>query len=166
MDIDNSAYPIVGKHLPLILKMIKYIVVKYNSDGFGGVTSETKTVSKSVLQKYLNNEWVILEEIIPIITPLSKWWNKFTTNQKISIIAIILPLFFGGLKWTFDTYLNHKYPVLKKDYNSLNDKYHLLKESCNDSINELNKKIESISQELQSKSFSAKTPSDKKIQTD
>ena len=121
---------------------------------------ETKIISSRLLSLHINNGWTVKRKIYPLITSFKDWWKTLTNGNKIAFFALIIPLFFGGLKWTVDTYLNHKYPVLKKDYNSLNDKYHLLKESCNDSINELNKKIESISLELLSNKDSYKTKID------
>lgn len=147
--------------------MIKFLIKKYTSNGSGGFSNvESKKVKKRQLKEYLDKGWILSEKFIPIITPFTKWWNKFTTNQKIGIIAIIVPLFFGGLKLTIDTYLNHKYPSLKKEFNSLNDKYHLLQENCSDSITTLNEQIETISQELKSKTSSDKNQADKKVVSD
>ena len=137
--------------------MTKYTLAKDKSDGFGGNIPDIKVITKkSELKKCLNNGWYEVERFTPIITPVKKWWNNFTTTEKIGIIAIILPLFFGGLKWSFETYLNHEYHSLKRDYNNLNERYFFLQEKYNDSTTILNEKIETISQQLRTKKASGK----------
>ena len=130
--------------------MTKYTLAKNKSDGFGGNIPDIKVVTKkSELKKCLNNGWYEVERFTPIITPIKKWWNNFKTSQKIAILTIIIPLSFACLKWSVETYLNHEYHSLKIDYKSLNEKYYLLQEKCNDSITTLNERIESISLKLQ-----------------
>jgi hypothetical protein len=103
--------------------MIKYVIIKYTPDGYGGNLSELKTIKKYELDEYLNNGWHILEKIIPIITPLKKWWNEFSTSHKIAIITFIIPSFFGGLGWILDKVFDNKYYELKNHYEELNEKY-------------------------------------------
>jgi hypothetical protein len=129
--------------------MTKYTLAKSKPDGYGGYGSDIKIVTKkSELSNCLNNGWYEVDRFTPIITPLKKWWNNFTTNQKIAILTIIIPLSFACLKWSVETYLNHEYHSLKIDYKSLNEKYYLLQEKCNDSITTLNERIETISLKL------------------
>jgi hypothetical protein len=129
--------------------MIKYTLAKDKSDGFGGNIPDIKVVTnKSELKKCLKNNWYVVDKYTPILTPFKKWWNNFTTNQKIAILTIIIPLSFACLKWSVETYLNHEYHSLKIDYKSLNEKYYLLQEKCNDSITTLNERIETISLKL------------------
>jgi hypothetical protein len=137
--------------------MTKYTLAKDKSNGYGGNIPDIKIVNKkSELKKCLNNGWYEVDRFTLIITPIKKWWNNFTTTQKIGILAFIIPLFFSGLKWSIETYLNHEYHSLKKDYKSLNAKYSLLQEKYNDSTTTLNEKIETISQQLKTKKASGK----------
>jgi hypothetical protein len=134
--------------------MIKYEIIRYSSDDYGGSLSKTKLIKKSELQEHLKKDWLLRKKIIPFITPFKDWWKTISFTNKIAIFAIVIPLFFGGLKWNIETYLNHEYHSLKKDYNSLNDEYYRLQEKCNDSITTLNERIETISQKLKTKKVS------------
>ena len=103
--------------------MIKYVIVKYTPDGYGGNLSELKTIKKYELDEYLDNGWHILEKIIPIITALKKWWNEFSTSHKIAIITLIITSFFGFLALILDKVFDNKYYQLKNQYEELNEKY-------------------------------------------
>lgn len=134
--------------------MIKYIIVKYTPDGYGGNLSELKTIKKYELDEYLSNDWHILEKIIPIITPLKKWWNKFSTSHKIAILTLIIPSFFGGLGWVLDKVCDNKYYELKNQYEELNEKHNQNIQTLiltSDSLKKERKKAESILQELKTK---------------
>jgi len=136
--------------------MTKYKVCKDKPDGYGGNIPDVKIIKRAELKTYKKNNWYVVDKYTPIITPLSKWWNKFTINQKIGVIGIILPLFFGGVKWTLENYLNHEYHSLKNDYKSLNAEYNLLNIEWIDSIRELNKKNEKKLKKLKRKISSDK----------
>jgi hypothetical protein len=69
---------------------MKYIIRKDTPDGFGGNNSETKTIKKSKYKLYKNDGWYVLKKKIFIITQFSDWWRSLNTNQKISIIGIII----------------------------------------------------------------------------
>jgi len=70
--------------------MIKYQIRLDKPDGFGGSTSETKKIKKSKLKLYKNQGWYIVSKEYFIITHSSVWWRSLNTNQRISIIGIIV----------------------------------------------------------------------------
>ena len=131
--------------------MTKYLIEKYTQNDSGGfVETESKTVKKKNLEDHINNGWVFIEEINPITTPFKKWWNKFTTNQKIAIIAIIVPCF-AVLGWISDKYFSYKYHSLNDKYNSLNTEYSQLKQNLiltSDSLKTEREKTESLKSQL------------------
>ena len=72
--------------------LIKYEIKKHvdNSDSsfvIIGVWNK-KLVSKKNLQKHLNDGWWVNRKYYVILTPSMDWWNKFDTNQKLTIIGI------------------------------------------------------------------------------
>lgn len=129
--------------------MIKYKIKRYESTSTGARITFNETIKKSELNWYLENGWTISEKIIPAVTPTLKWWNKFSTDQKLNILNFLIPsliaLFFGVLAY----YSNKENDTLKQDSKILNENYYLL-ENKNiyliDSISKLNKTIDSISQ--------------------
>lgn len=132
--------------------MVKYIIIKYNPDGYGGNLSEIKTVRKNELKEYLDNDWFIKKKVIPIITPFLDWWNQFNINQKIAILTIIIPLFFGGLGWCLNKYFDNKYNDLKHQHDQLYNDYNLKEQTLillSDSLKIERKKIQDISQQMQ-----------------
>ncbi|WP_053978534.1 hypothetical protein [Mangrovimonas xylaniphaga] len=152
--------------------MTKYLIKKYTQNDSGGFNNiETKKVQKKHLKEHVENNWVLIEKQIPIVTPFLKWWNKFTTNQKIAIIAIIVPCF-AVLGWILDKYfdnkyqtLNDKYISLNADYNSLKSDYVQLKHSLiltSDSLKTERQKFQATIQQPQTKTSSDKNQADKK----
>lgn len=134
--------------------MIKYIIVKYTPDGYGGSLSETKTVTKSELKNNLDNDWIVYEKITPIKTPFLKWWNKFTMDNKLFILSFSIPsliaVFFGVLAYQ----TNNENDYLKLQNKILNENYTELKRSfllTSDSLNAERQKAENILQKEKSK---------------
>jgi hypothetical protein len=134
--------------------MVKYIIIKHTSDGYGGSLSERKTVGKSELHQFTNNDWYILEKIIPIITPLKKWWAKFTIDNKLVILSFSIPsliaVFFGVLAYQTD----NENDSLKLQNKTLNENYTQLKRSfllTSDSLKIERQKAENILQALKEK---------------
>jgi hypothetical protein len=136
--------------------MIKYHLRKIEPDGYGGNHTFNVTVTRALYKEYLRNNWFLVRKKYFIITSFLDWWKTISLANKIGFFAIVIPLFFGGLKWNIETYLNHEYHSLKNDYNSLNEKYYILQENYNDSITTLNERIETISQKLKTKKVSGK----------
>jgi|TARA_R110000796_G_C14446672_1_gene422937 hypothetical protein len=58
-------------------------------DGFIMTEYEFITVSKSELKNHLNKGWVLHRKKYFIVTYLLDLWLNLTTDQKISVIAII-----------------------------------------------------------------------------
>jgi hypothetical protein len=145
--------------------MTKYTLAKDKSDGYGGNIPDIKTVTKkSELKKCLKNGWYEVDRFTPVITPIKKWWNNFSTNQKIAIIAIIVPCFavFG---WSLDKYFDNEYRVLKHKYNELENKYNKTNQVLiltSDSLKTEREKSEPIKEQLQPKTTSDKNPTDKR----
>ncbi|MBC5864671.1 hypothetical protein [Flavobacterium turcicum] len=134
--------------------MIKYIIIKYTPDGYGGILSETKTVNKSELKNNLDNDWIVYEKIIPIKTPFLKWWNKFTIDNKLFILSFSIPsliaVFFGVLAYQTD----NENDSLKLQNKTLNENYNQLKRSfllISDSLNAERQKAENILQKEKAK---------------
>jgi hypothetical protein len=134
--------------------MIKYIIVKYTPDGYGGSLSETKTVTKSELKNNLDNGWIVYEKITPIKTPFLKWWNKFTIDNKLVILSFSIPsliaVFFGVLAYQTE----NENDSLKSQNKTLNENYNQLKRSfllTSDSLKIERQKAENILQELKAK---------------
>lgn len=145
--------------------MIKYIIVKYTPDGYGGNLSEIKTIRKKELKEYLKNGWFLQRKIVPLITPFVGWWNKFSTNQKIAIIAFIIPSFFGGLGWCLDKYFDNNYNDLIQDYKNLDSEYNQLNQTyilTSDSLKVERERTENLRQQLTSEKASDKNQVDKK----
>lgn len=139
--------------------MTRYLIEKYTRNDSGGfVDTESKTVKKKNLDDHINNGWVLIEEINPLTTPFKKWWNKFTTNQKIAVIAIVVPCF-AVLGWISDKYFDYKYHSLNDKYNSLNEEYNQLKQNLtltSDSLKTEREKSESLKNQLKSTTLSDK----------
>ena len=71
--------------------IIKYILRKTIHDGYGGNYAKTQIVySKCKVKELQKKDWYIIKKNIPIFTYLSDCWSKFNTNQKISVIGIII----------------------------------------------------------------------------
>jgi hypothetical protein len=122
--------------------MIKYKIRKTVTTKTGSPNIFNKTIKKSELDLHLKDNWFIVEKIIPLITPVSKWWNKFSIGNKIAILAIFIPILFGGIYFCLDNKyenLKQNYTNLKIENNSLNKRNLILF----DSINKLNEIIES-----------------------
>ena len=144
--------------------MTKYIIIKYTPDGYGGKRTEIKTVRKSELKSHLKNGWVLDEKIIPFITPFKKWWNKFTMDNKLVILSILIPsliaIVFGVLAYRTDKKNN----LLELENKTLNEDYIQLKQTLiltSDSLNIERQKFESTIKKLQSKTSSDKNPAEK-----
>ena len=153
--------------------MIKYEIIRYSSDGYGGSLSKTKLVKKSELQKHLDNDWFLRKKIIPIITPLKDWWKPISFTNKVAIFGIILTAFLTLFLWSLSEYFQYKksnlkteksllinrFDSLKKSNDSLNLNFELLNQrfhSLTDSLNQKNKIIENLKLEIKSKNTSGK----------
>ena len=129
--------------------MIKYKMVKYSNSKSGDFITFRETIPKRKLESYKANEWFVEEKIVPFIT----WWNKISFSNKIGILAIFIPVSFGGIYFLVEQYQNNKFESLNKDYSLLKKKFEnsqsenselkKLNESLIDSLNKLNKKVES-----------------------
>lgn len=144
--------------------MIKYIIIKYTPDGYGGNLSEEKTINKSELKKFLDNDWVLHKKITPIKTPFLDWWNPIPSANKIAIIGILIPtiiaVFFGVLAHLS----NKENDSLKIENKSLNENYTQLKQNLiltADSLNTERENSENLLQKLQSKKVSDKNQDSK-----
>ena len=130
--------------------MIKYKIERYESSPTGARITFKDTIKKSELKWHLENGWEIVEKITPVLTPISKWWNNFSITNKIAILAIFIPVLFGGVYFLVEQYQNNKYESLNKDYfllkrkfeNSQSDNFELkkLNKSLIDSLSKLNRK--------------------------
>lgn len=145
--------------------MIKYIIKKNISDGYGGNLSEIKTVNKSELKTNLNNGWFIHKKLIPLITPFLDWWKPISLTNKIAIFGILIPtiiaVFFGILSHV----LNTENDSLKIRNETLNEKYTQSKQNLIltvDSLNEERKIYKGLLQKLHAKEVSNKNPIKKK----
>ena len=103
--------------------MIKYIIIKYTTDEFGGKTSEVKTTIKSKLKEHLSNGWVLHKKIIPIITPFLDWWKTLTNGNKIAFLGVIVSAFLIVLFWILDRVFDDKYNDLNQKYEKLDQNY-------------------------------------------
>ncbi|MCI2230368.1 hypothetical protein MC378_14405 [Polaribacter sp. MSW13] len=129
--------------------MIKYKVEKYANTKSGDFVTFRETIPSKKLEEYKKNEWNVVEKIVPFIT----WWNKFSTTNKIAILAIFTPILFGGIYFLVEQYQNNKYESLNKDYYLLKNKFEnsqsenselkKLNKYLIDSLSKLNKKGES-----------------------
>jgi effector-binding domain-containing protein len=81
----------VGQHYQSHSKgMIKYEIKRIPKvEGFLMLEYEYITVSKSELENHLKKGWILHRKKYFIFTYLSDFWKGLTTDQKISIIAII-----------------------------------------------------------------------------
>lgn len=70
--------------------MIKYEITRYKFDGFSGVTTERKSIKKSKLSKYLNDDWILVRKRYFIITHFLDFWRSLNTDQKINIIIFTI----------------------------------------------------------------------------
>ena len=134
--------------------MIKYIIVKYTSDGFGGNLAETRTIKKSELNKYIANGWEIVEKINPIITPTTQWWNKFTIDNKLVILSFVVPSFIAIFLGVLAHQTNKENDTLRNENKTLNHNNNQLKQILiltSDSLNIEREKSKAILQELQAK---------------
>jgi hypothetical protein len=146
--------------------MIKYEIIRYSSDDYGGSLSKTKLVKKTELQKHLEKDWLLRKKIIPVLTPLKDWWKPISLTNKVAICGIILSAFLVSLFWGIDKYLenkcetlksgfqltNQKLDSLKKDSESLNQRY----DSLTYILNEKNKLIGNLKEKLKTKTSSEK----------
>jgi hypothetical protein len=124
--------------------MIKYKIEKYSNIPGGHLVTFRKIVSKKELNSYLKNEWFVVEKIVPFKT----WWSKFSIGNKIAIIAFVVPVIFGGIYFGLEKYLDNKYNSLNHNYNKLKSEQDVLNEQkliSSDSLNKLNKIIDTIS---------------------
>ena len=145
--------------------MIKYVIIKYTPDGYGGNLSEVKTINKSELKINLNNGWFIHKKLIPLITPILDWWKPISLTNKIAIIGILIPtivaVFFGVLSHV----LNTENDSLKIRNETLNEKYTQSKRNLIltvDSLNKERKVSEGLLQKLHAREVSNKYPIMKK----
>ena len=145
--------------------MIKYVIIKYTRDEYGGNLSEVKTVKKSELKKHLNNGWYLHKKLIPLITPFLDWWKPISLTNKIAIIGILIPtivaVFFGVLTYV----LNKENSTLEIRNKILIEKYIQSRQNMIltvDSLNRERKISESLLQKLDAKELSEKNPIKKK----
>ena len=68
--------------------MVKYEIIKYSPSDFG-VLKDKKIVKKSNLNKYLNDDWILIRKRYFILTHFLDFWLGLNTDQKINVIAII-----------------------------------------------------------------------------
>jgi hypothetical protein len=138
--------------------MTKYTLAKDKSDGYGGNIPDIKIVNKkSELRNCLNNGWYEVDRFTPIITPIKKWWNNFTTNQKIAILSFIISssvaLIFGIVAYKSDkendslkiqnTTLNENYNQSKRNLILTSDSLSLERENSEKLLQQLKTKITS-----------------------
>ena len=79
--------------------MIKYEIKKMQTSWMGDHGFKYQTVSKSDLNKHLNEEWSLHRKKYFIITHLLDWWLSLNTDQKIKIIGIIIGIILSILGW-------------------------------------------------------------------
>ena len=145
--------------------MIKYIVIKYTPDGYGGNLSEEKTINKSELNLFLDNGWVLHKKLTLVKTLFLDWWSTISSADKISIFGILIPMivaiFFGVLSHLSnkknDT-LEIENKILKENYTQL--KLNLVRTT--DSLRSERKKSKKILKEYQSKKVSDRDPFENK----
>ena len=145
------------------LKMIKYKIKKTQTSKSGNIFTFNETIKKSELDYHLKNGFVIVKKIIPVITPVSDWWNKFSTGNKIAILAIVVPIIFGGIYFGLEKYSDNKYNSLNQNYDKLKSEQNDLNEqklTLSDSLNKLNKIIDTISRKPKNKKEFDKKKSD------
>ena len=98
--------------------MIKYILCKYEPDGFGGETL-VKRVDSYNKKKYLDKGFIIVEKRYFLITSFIHWWSNLKIEVRISIIT----LFFTAFYFFLSLYLDNQYKDLKYKYESLENKH-------------------------------------------
>lgn len=149
---ENGAFVLGNSHnyggIHLIQLDVDRKIVKYERTSIGERITFKETVKKRELKLYLERGWIIKKKIIPIITPISKWWNKYSVENKINIISFLIPaliaIFFGYLNYQS----NNEIRDLKNLNNELNLNNNLLNTENSyliDSVNKLNKIIDTIS---------------------
>jgi hypothetical protein len=130
--------------------MIKYEIKKKIKDVVGSPIIFNETIKKSELDSYLKKGWYISRKVIPVITPITEWWNKFSIGNKIGILAFVFPIIFGGIYFGLEKYLDNKYNSLNQKHENLKHEHNDLKKKhliLSDSVNKLNKIIDTILRE-------------------
>jgi hypothetical protein len=134
--------------------MIKYIIIKYIPDGYGGNLSEEKIIRKSELKMYLEDGWVLHKKIIPIITIFIDWWKPISLANKIAIIGILIPTIIAVLFGVLAHLSNKENDSLKNENKTLNENYNQLKHNLiltADSLNSERKNLKYLLQKSKAK---------------
>ena len=152
--------------------MIKYEIHKYEPAEYG-VNKLVKFINKSELEKFKKDDWLFIRKKYFILTSFLDWWKPISFTNKVGIFGIILSAFLISFFWSLDKYFEYKKENLKiendkliRNFDSLKTNYHLinrnfqLSKKRSDSLtyilNEKNKSIENLKEELKSKTTSGK----------
>ena len=145
--------------------MIKYEIHKYESAEYG-IDKQRKFIKKSELKKYEKEDWFLVRKKYFIITNFLDWWKPISFTNKVAISGIILTTFLTFLLWSLSEYFQYKKSNLKTENfllikrsdsliklnDSLNQNSALLNQrflSLSETLNEKNKLIEKLKEELE-----------------